>query len=137
MRLKWTDDAVADLVEIRAYILENDEQAAQDVATKILAQAESLLLQPAKGRIGRVQHKRIAGSNLAIFTCLSGQKRSSSQKKYVRVAIMQKPTRSKGIGCPTGARASRLPFAIAAMQTNLAPEIHRRYNSSSLAYGIK
>ena len=58
MRLKWTDDAVADLVEIRAYILENDEQAAQDVATKILTQAESLLSQPAKGRIGRVHNTR-------------------------------------------------------------------------------
>ena len=58
MRLKWTDDAVTDLVEIRKYILEHDEQSAQDVATKILTQAESLLLQPSKGRMGKIHNTR-------------------------------------------------------------------------------
>jgi toxin ParE1/3/4 len=58
MRLRWTDDAVTDLAAIRDYIETDNVEAAQRVAMKIIAQAESLLLQPNKGRPGRVHNTR-------------------------------------------------------------------------------
>lgn len=60
MRLRWTEDAVSDLAVIRDYIATANAEAAQKTALGILAQVESLVSQPHKGRPGRVLNTREA-----------------------------------------------------------------------------
>ena len=58
MQLRWTVDAVSDLAAIKDYIEADKPEAARKTASRILAQAESLLPHPAKGRLGRVLNTR-------------------------------------------------------------------------------
>jgi len=58
MQLRWTVDVVSDLAAIKDYIEADNPEAARKIASRILAQAESLLLHPAKGRLGRVLNTR-------------------------------------------------------------------------------
>jgi addiction module RelE/StbE family toxin len=58
MQLRWTVDAVSDLAAIRDYIEADNPEAARKTAARILAQAETLLLHPAIGRVGRVLNTR-------------------------------------------------------------------------------
>lgn len=50
MRLVYSEDAVADLVHLRAFIAEKDPLAAARVATELIARIENLRLFPAMGR---------------------------------------------------------------------------------------
>ncbi len=58
MRIKWFTKALADLTELRNYITEDNPQAAQQVADRIIQAVEALQKQPAIGRPGRVPGTR-------------------------------------------------------------------------------
>ncbi|HUE93319.1 type II toxin-antitoxin system RelE/ParE family toxin [Pseudomonas sp.] len=51
MRLVYSEEAVADLVRLRAFIAEKDPLAATRVAAELIARIESLRLFPAMGRV--------------------------------------------------------------------------------------
>ncbi|MGV8843584.1 MAG: type II toxin-antitoxin system RelE/ParE family toxin [Pseudomonas sp.] len=51
MRLVYSEEAVADLVRLRAFIAEKEPLAAARVATELIARIENLRLFPAMGRI--------------------------------------------------------------------------------------
>jgi plasmid stabilization system protein ParE len=51
MRLVYSEEAVADLVRLRAFIAEKDPLAAARVAAELIARIESLRLFPAMGRV--------------------------------------------------------------------------------------
>ncbi|MGI9303734.1 MAG: type II toxin-antitoxin system RelE/ParE family toxin [Gammaproteobacteria bacterium] len=58
MRLRWEADAIADLLELRAYIQQDNPGAAKRVVRKILATVKRLKEQPMLGRSGRVHGTR-------------------------------------------------------------------------------
>ena len=58
MQLRWTNKAVTDLASIRDFIASDDLAIAQKIVLKILAQADSLLAHPQKGRPGRVANTK-------------------------------------------------------------------------------
>ncbi|MFO1430658.1 MAG: type II toxin-antitoxin system RelE/ParE family toxin [Candidatus Competibacteraceae bacterium] len=58
MRLRWQDDAVTDLRQLRAYIAQDNPQAAARVARRIQQATSRLIDQPALGRPGRVPDTR-------------------------------------------------------------------------------
>lgn len=58
MRLRYTRQALADLGEARAYIVERNPQAAAQTATRIREAIGGLTLFPDRGRKGRVQGTR-------------------------------------------------------------------------------
>ena len=53
MKLQWTRAACRDLTEARYYIAEDDPQAAQQLAQKILAAIDEILQFPKIGKRGR------------------------------------------------------------------------------------
>lgn len=53
MRIIWSETAIANLVEIRAYIEQDQPAAARRVAQRILASVERLAKHPHLGRPGR------------------------------------------------------------------------------------
>jgi toxin ParE1/3/4 len=58
MSLVWRSRAIRDLVELRAYIAEDNPSAAQSVAARIGAAVEKLRSFPEMGRHGRVKDTR-------------------------------------------------------------------------------
>jgi len=58
VRIKWLDEALLDLVEIRKYIAADNPQTANRVAGLIRKSVEPLAGQPAIGRLGRVEGTR-------------------------------------------------------------------------------
>jgi plasmid stabilization system protein ParE len=50
MKLAYSEEAVADLVRLRAFVAENDPLAAARVAAELMARIENLRLFPAMGR---------------------------------------------------------------------------------------
>ena len=58
MKLAWTKSAVTDLAEIHDHIARERPAAAIRVAQEILAQVESLITHPQRGRVGRVAGTR-------------------------------------------------------------------------------
>jgi len=58
MRLKWTNQAINDLVSVRRYIEKDKPGAARQIVRKITSSAEMLPAHPAMGRPGRVAHTR-------------------------------------------------------------------------------
>jgi toxin ParE1/3/4 len=54
VHLRWQDDFVADLCELRAYIAQDSPQASAQVAQRIRQAVALLCKQPAMGRPGRV-----------------------------------------------------------------------------------
>ena len=58
MQIKWAEDAVSDLVEIRYYIAQDNPRAASDVAIQIKKSVVLLGEQPGMGRPGRVEGTR-------------------------------------------------------------------------------
>ncbi|MGH8855201.1 MAG: type II toxin-antitoxin system RelE/ParE family toxin, partial [Telluria sp.] len=50
MRLVYSEEAVADLVRLRAFIAEKDPSAAARVAAELIARIENLRLFPTMGR---------------------------------------------------------------------------------------
>ena len=58
MTIVWSRTAVEDLINLRAYIEEQNSKAAAKVADAILARVESLKEFPGQGRPGRVPHTR-------------------------------------------------------------------------------
>ena len=54
----WLDEAVEDLKKVGVHIAEDDTEAAYRVLIKIKATADSLLLYPEIGRVGRVEGPR-------------------------------------------------------------------------------
>lgn len=55
MRIRWLDEAISDLIEIRDYITNDKPQAAQAVASRIRKTVDLLKDQPGIGRPGRVE----------------------------------------------------------------------------------
>ncbi len=58
MRVAWTLRATLDLRLLRAYIAEDNPQAAAKTAARILGAVERLREHPASGRPGRLPHTR-------------------------------------------------------------------------------
>lgn len=58
MRVRWFEEAVLDLIEIRKYIADDNPHAAQDVAKRILTEIRRLKDHPGMGRPGRVEGTR-------------------------------------------------------------------------------
>ena len=58
MKLVWTEQAVRDLVELRAYIETDNPGAAADIAKRILQSTGRLLRHPEVGRPGRLRGTR-------------------------------------------------------------------------------
>ena len=55
MRIRWLDEAISDLIEIRDYITNDKPRAAQSVASRIRKTVDLLKDQPGIGRPGRVE----------------------------------------------------------------------------------
>jgi len=58
MRLRWTDPAQTDLLEILEYIARDNPAAADRVARRLMSAIEALAEQPRLGRPGRVAGTR-------------------------------------------------------------------------------
>lgn len=58
MRLKWSHQALYDLVDLRDYIARDRPRAASGVAERILKAVDRLLRHPRMGRPGRVEGTR-------------------------------------------------------------------------------
>ena len=58
MQIKWTWDAISDLMEIKRYIAQDNSYAANDVALRIKKMVDLLSEQPYLGRQGRVHGTR-------------------------------------------------------------------------------
>jgi toxin ParE1/3/4 len=58
VRIRWLDDAVSDLIEIRKYIAEDKPQTANKVAALIRQSVEPLTKHPDLGRPGRIEGTR-------------------------------------------------------------------------------
>lgn len=58
MRMRWLDDAILDLVEIRKYIATDKPQTAKRVANLIRQSVEPLIEHPDIGRPGRIEGTR-------------------------------------------------------------------------------
>ena len=69
MRIVWFRSAIADLEEARAYIANDDPEAARRVASSVVRAVDRLARRPALGRPGRVPGTRelvVAGSPYVI-----------------------------------------------------------------------
>ncbi len=58
MIIKWLEDAVQDLHQLRHYIAEHNPPAAQSIAIRIIDTVNLLVEQPGLGRPGHVPHTR-------------------------------------------------------------------------------
>ncbi len=58
MKIRWLNEALVDLVEIREYIAKDNPQAARNVANRIREAVDRLGGAPAMGRPGRVEGTR-------------------------------------------------------------------------------
>ena len=58
MQIKWTGDAILDLIEIRRYIAQDNPRAANDVALRIKKTVQLLSDQPNMGKLGRADGTR-------------------------------------------------------------------------------
>lgn len=58
MRIRWSRPAIRDLVEIHAYIEQDNPAAATSVARAVVAAVERLADYPSSGRPGRVPETR-------------------------------------------------------------------------------
>jgi addiction module RelE/StbE family toxin len=58
MRVRWTDPAQTDYLEILGYIARNDPAAAERVGQQLLSAIDALTAQPRVGRPGRVAGTR-------------------------------------------------------------------------------
>ena len=54
MRIRWEEDAISDLIDLRNYIAEDNPSAAQKVARRILDSVNLLDDQPLLGGPGRI-----------------------------------------------------------------------------------
>lgn len=55
MKIRWLDEAISDLIDIRDYIANDKPQTAQAVASRIRKTIDLLRDQPGIGRPGRVE----------------------------------------------------------------------------------
>ena len=58
VQIKWTGDAISDLIEIRRYIAQDNPRAANDVALRIKKTVQLLSDQPNMGKLGRADGTR-------------------------------------------------------------------------------
>lgn len=58
MKIKWTGDAISDLIEIRRYIAQDSPRAANAVAMHIKRTVQLLSDQPNIGKLGRTNGTR-------------------------------------------------------------------------------
>ena len=58
MRIKWLNDAISDLIEIRKYIADDKPQTANKVSALIRQTVEPLAEHPDLGRPGRIEGTR-------------------------------------------------------------------------------
>ena len=58
MQVRWEEDAIADLVKLRAYIARDNPEAASRIATKIITAANLLTEHPLLGKAGRIHTTR-------------------------------------------------------------------------------
>jgi toxin ParE1/3/4 len=58
MRIRWTDPAQSDLLEVLGYIARDNPRAAERVGRRLLSAVQSLAEQPRLGRPGRVHGTR-------------------------------------------------------------------------------
>jgi len=58
MQIKWEEDAISDLINLRNYIEKDNPTSAKKIATKILQSINTLIEHPLLGKAGRVHKTR-------------------------------------------------------------------------------
>ena len=58
MKIRWSQEAIDDLISLRAYIAAHDPSAAKRLAALIAHSVEKLAEFPSLGRAGRIPHSR-------------------------------------------------------------------------------
>lgn len=58
MQIRWEADAISDLIELRAYIEQDNPEAANRIAEKILHSVDILTDHPLLGKAGRIHKTR-------------------------------------------------------------------------------
>lgn len=58
MQIRWTVEAVQDIVSLRSYIEKDKPKAAKQVVHKIFSAAKTIALHPNIGRLGRTPNTR-------------------------------------------------------------------------------
>ena len=89
MRLRWTDPAQTDLLEILEYIARDNPAAADRVARCLVSAIEALAEQPRLGRPGRVAGTRelvIPGlPDVAVYRITEPGRAASSEVEVLRI----------------------------------------------------
>jgi toxin ParE1/3/4 len=89
MRVRWTDPAQTDFLEILGYIARDNPAAAERVGRRLLAAVNALTAQPRLGRPGRIAGTReLVISRLpyvAIYRIVEGDRAAPSQVEVLRV----------------------------------------------------
>lgn len=70
MQIKWEEDAISDLINLRNYIKKDNPTAAKKIANKILKSIKSLIEHPLLGSAGRIHKTRelvIPGSQYTVI----------------------------------------------------------------------
>lgn len=58
MQIRWEADAISDLIELRKYIEQENPEAANRVASKIVQSVDTLVDHPLLGKAGRIHKTR-------------------------------------------------------------------------------
>lgn len=70
MQIKWEEDAISDLINLRNHIQQENPTAAEKIAHKILNSIDTLIEHPLLGKAGRIHKTReliITASKYAII----------------------------------------------------------------------
>ena len=58
MQIRWEEDAIADLIDLQAYVAEDNPLAAQKLALRITNKVNLLVEHPLQGEPGRIHNTR-------------------------------------------------------------------------------
>ena len=58
MQIRWEEDALADLIDLRTYLSENNPESANRMANKIINATNLLADYPMLGKVGRIHKTR-------------------------------------------------------------------------------
>jgi len=58
MQIRWEADAISDVIELRKYIEQDNPEAANRVASKLLQSVDKLVEHPLLGKAGRIYKTR-------------------------------------------------------------------------------
>ena len=89
MRVRWTDPAQTDFLEILGYIARDNPAAAERVGRRLLSAIDALAVQPRLGRPGRIAETReLVVARLpyvAIYRIVEAPRSTASEVEVLRV----------------------------------------------------